>query len=369
MLEKRWLPRIGSPPVVLGLAVAGMVIAGAVGSSRSPQEIRSRAALVREVATRAELRKVAPDVAERAWLAERGDGRWLFGQAGAATIHSLPRGEIGVAIGDRYVASTTVRAGTSHVVLREWRTGSVVAEIDAPMRVSAGAFRGDTLLVTGYTDAAATNDGGFGLIETSPTGYRQVVTGGAFPTGLGKRPVHGAVLVSPNGAYAATNACGSNACVTQVIDIDRGTVIRTLSGEGFLRALTDEAVVLTDGDFAWISAVSIRTGRELWRQTDSILMTPLAAADGSVTGLIGSEPKGWAVARIDLSGRIHDLTSRTRGGAWPQVWTQLSTARTAVIGHGDFGSALADGARPTADLFDVGRGVAVGRNVLVLPAE
>jgi hypothetical protein len=364
MLEKRWLLRVGRPAMV-----AGLVIASAVGLSGHPEGTRSHSALVREVSSRDELRRVAPDIADRAWLAERGNGRWVFGQAGTAIVRALPATEDGIAIGDRYVASVTARdGGMSHVVLREWRTGSVAAEIDAPLWVSAGAFRGNSLVVTGYGDAAATTDGGLGLIDPS-TGFRLLMAAGSFPADLAGRPVHGDVLVSPNGVFAATNACGTTGCITQVIDVDRGAIVRTLRGESFLRALTDEAIVLTDDDYRRISAVGIRTGQEIWRETDSILMTPLAGADGAVTALVGSEVKGWAAARIDRTGRIRDLTARTHGGTWRLVWTQLSTPRTVVVGAGDFGAALADRTRGTADLFDVAAASAIGRNVLVLPAE
>jgi hypothetical protein len=40
-----------------------------------------------------------------------------------------------------------------------------------------------------------------------------------------------------------------------------------------------------------------------------------------------------------------------------------------VVGSGDFGSALADRTRGTADLFDVAHANAIGRDVLILPAQ
>ena len=364
MLEKRWLLRLGPPAMVAALLVVG---AAALGGS--PEGGFVRPSLVREVAARGELRRIAPDVAERAWLAERGDGRWVYGQAGSATTRTLPGAETGIAIGDRYVASATARpGGKSRVTLREWRTGNVAAQIDAPIWVSAAAFRGDELVITGYMDSRAAGDGGLALIEPAG-GYQQLVEPGSFAPDLGTGVARGEVHVSPNGRLAATNACGQTGCLTQVVDLDRSAVASELRGDGFLRALTDDLVVFTDDDYAWISAQRIATGEEAWRVTDSILMTPLAGADGSVTGLIGSKAKGWATARIGRTGRITDLTARTQGGAWPLVWTQLSTPRTAVIGTGDFLAALSDRARATADVFDVPRAAALGRGVLILPAQ
>ena len=83
------------------------------------------------------------------------------------------------------------------------------------------------------------------------------------------------------------------------------------SAEGFLRVLTDDAIVTTDDDATWISARRIRDGVEAWRETNSVLLDPLAAADGSVVGVVGSRSAGWAIGEFDSRGRRHDLTPRS----------------------------------------------------------
>jgi hypothetical protein len=187
---------------------------------------------------------------------------------------------------------------------------------------------------------------------------------------LGSPTTRGAVFVSPNGRFAGSYLCRNGSCETQVVDLASRDVFRPTSGRpGFLRTLTDTDVVLTDGDHEWIAALDARSGHERWRVTDSILMTPLAGRDGSVLGLTGSIVRGWAVARIDRAGRSTDVTPRGKHRTLPQVWTQLSTPRTAVVGADDFLTALSNADGATADLVDVERARVVGRGVVILPGS
>jgi hypothetical protein len=46
-----------------------------------------------------------------------------------------------------------------------------------------------------------------------------------------------------------------------VVDLATGAITRPIAGgEGFLRAVTDELIVTTDGDGRWISGRSIADG-------------------------------------------------------------------------------------------------------------
>jgi hypothetical protein len=358
MVEKRWLLRLG-PPVVLVAAIA------AAASGQTPTPARAAPPATVPDAQPAPELGVAK-FAQRPWLAERGDGAWAYGPAGLRGSRALPRDETGLAIGARLVASTEpFSSGPSPVRLRDWRTGKLVATVEPGLWVSAAVFRGDDLVVTGYGDARARTDGGIALIR--PNGpVEMLVRGGPFPPeiGVGAR---GTVFVSPNGRLAASYSCANERCETQVVDLDSRRVFRPTTGtRGFLRALTDTDVVLTDGDYAWILALDARTGRERWRIRDSMLMTPLAGADGSIVGLTGSASRGWAVAKIDSSGNETDVTPRSRDGSFPQVWTQLSTSATAVLGTGDFAVALSSPAGAVGDVFDVVQGRIVARRVSVL---
>jgi hypothetical protein len=115
------------------------------------------------------------------------------------------------------------------------------------------------------------------------------------------------------------------------------------SAEGFLRVATDDAIVTTDGDSAWISARRIGDGSESWRIRDSILLDPLAAADGSIVGVVGTRAPGWAVASIDAGGGRRDLTGRA-GPDQPmrRIWREVSTSTRAVVGHEPFAAAVPD---------------------------
>jgi hypothetical protein len=155
--------------------------------------------------------------------------------------------------------------------------------------------------------------------------------------------------VSPSGRLVASNACGIERCDLQVVEVETRVVHRPVrEAAGFLRALTDDAVVTTDDASGWIAARGIADGRERWRVTDRALFDPVARADGSVVGVVGSPSAGWAVSSIDRSGRFRDLTTRGRAdGGLPRLWRALSTDDRLVIGTATFEEAVITG-RPTA---------------------
>jgi hypothetical protein len=363
MLEKRWLLGLGPPVIVLG-AVAVIAAPGSIANAAVHLLVPAADA---PVAAAARPDPIPADVAARAWVAERGDGVWAYGRAGASSRRALPAGETAIAIGRRYLASTVaLPSGTSRLILRDWSSGKIAARADAPMWISTGAFRADDLVVTGYGDVRAATDGGLAIYFARPAKWRVLLPAGRFPAGMAAAS-RGDVHVSPGGRLAASYFCQADACDTQVVDLESGARVYHHRHAAFLRALTDDALVLTDGEFEWISAVNVRSGHEVWRVHDSILMNPLAGADGSVTGLVGSNRPGWAVARIGPDGRSMDLTPRTWNGTWPQVWTQLSTPKTAVIGRGDLAQALSGQVSAAADIVDTAQARVLGRDVLLLP--
>ena len=278
-------------------------------------------------------------IPDRPWLVQSGDGRWAFGHGTRRAPHWLPDGETGLAIGGRWVASVIPGAdGHSTVRVRERGNDRVVADVAAPIWVSAGAFAQAGLVVTGYGDGSMTTDGGLLLISPIDGSTSVVVPSGPFSPELGSPAARGGVLVSPSGTRVASNACGLKRCDTQVADLATGAVSRPIEGGlGFLRALTDETIVTTDDDFQWISARRIGDGSEVWRQRDSVLLDPVAGLDGSVVGVVGSARTGWGVASIDAAGHVRDLTARSRGRQpWPRIWTELSTGSLVVVGRDGF---------------------------------
>ena len=264
------------------------------------------------------------------------------------------------------MASTRAGAGGRSLVrLRGEPTGAVIADVEMPIWVSAGAWTSAGLVVTGYRDASMTSDGGLMLVDRDQHSVRSLVDPSEFPKALGAPVARGEVVVSPSGRWAASNACGIRLCETQVVDVSTGQVFRPLrSAEGFLRVVTDEAIVTTDDDATWISARRIRDGGEAWRETNSLLLDPLATADGSVIGVVGSRSAGWAIGEFDARGRRHDLTPRSGPDQpWPRIWREVSTPTRAVIADRGFDGSLRDLTAPAISILDL-----PDASVLELPA-
>jgi hypothetical protein len=272
-----------------------------------------------------------PDVP---WLVQRPDGAWVYGRGARSTPRTLPSDETGLAISEQWVASVVpVASGGSTVRFRDRDSGRAVADVRAPIWVSAGAWSSAGLVVTGYVDRSMSEDGGIVLISPAASTVTVLVPGGPFDAKLGRPVARGDVVVSPSGRLVAANACGIRICDTQVVDVVTGSISRPIrAGEGFLRVLTDEAIVTTDGDARWISSRRIADGAELWRHRDSVLLDPVATADGSVVAVTGSQRTGWGVASFDARGAVRTLGPRSSGGqAWPRIWTALSGTSTIVV--------------------------------------
>ena len=369
----RWgSARIGAPSRSLAiLAVVAAIGLGTGGAAaRGPAAVPSTgggrpstAASIVPGATVAAL----PDVP---WLAQRGDGTWVFGRGDHGVVRRLPAGETGLAVDDRFVATVVPAAdGRSVLRFRDRDSGRPLRDVAAPIRVSAGAWTAAGLVVTGYRDATMATDGGLVLIAPDTGDATVLVDAAPFSESLGRPVARGDVLVSPNGATVASNACGVRLCDLQVVELATGRVSRPIGGaEGFLRAITDEAVVTTDDGYRWISARRIADGVELWRQRDTALIDPVALDDGSIAGLVGSSRTGWAIAAVDRAGGMRDLTARRHEDQAPaRIWRVISDRGVLVVGHSAFEEAL-DSGRPFAvTLLMPGRG-ASAKATFQLPA-
>jgi hypothetical protein len=345
----------------VALSLTGAVVLGGGGvvaarGSDAPRStassgVRSSGTTVAPVVPRSGL----PDVP---WLAERGDGRWIYGRGERGVVRRLPVEEAGLAIADRFVATTLVgRDRHSIVRFRDRTSGRTMLEVVAPIWVSAGAWTSSGLVVTGYGDSSATTDGGLLLISSDDGSIRELVAGGPFSAALGSPVARGGVEVSASGATVASNACGVERCDLQVVDVATGAVTRPVAGgQGFLRTVTDDVVVTTDGDGRWISGRSIADGHEAWRQPDRVLVDPMALADGSVVGLVGSKRAGWAISALGRDGEIRDVTARTGGtAAPPRIWRTMSSPGALVIGSLAFEEALERGAAASVTVLTPGR--------------
>jgi len=353
-LESGWIGRIAVAGALLAIVGGGLAVGGpgplAKPAAQGPEGGSLATASVRTDA------RPAGGVPDVPWLAERGDGAWLHGRGATTAPDVLPSGETGLAADERLLATTQPAPdGGSTLRLRDPATAGLVASVVVPIWVSAGAWTGAGLVVTGYGDGSMASDGGLLLVTVPDLAVRTLVEPGAFPAGLGTPVARGEVVVSPSGRIVASNACGVRLCDTQVVDLVSGEVRRPLrSQEGFLRVVTDELVVTTDDDSGWISARRFGDGGEAWRQRDSMLLDPLAGADGSIVGVVGSRASGWAVAAFDPRGRRRDLTSRTgTDQPWPRIWRQLSTSTTAVVGREGFEDAIRTRMLGTATVVSV----------------
>ena len=291
-----------------------------------------------------------PDVP---WLADRGDGVWLYGRR--TNARALPAGEFGLAVDDRFVATSTPTGdGRSTIHLRSAATGARVRDIAAPIWVSAATWTSRGLVATGYRDASMVEDGGLVLISAAGA-VEVLVPAGPFSSTLGRPVARGDVVVSASRHVVASNACGVKLCDSQVVDLATGAIFRpSRSSEGFLRAVTDDLVVTTDDDARWISAHRFGDGHEVWRLTDTVLLDPMAAAGGSVVGVVGSRATGWGLDRIDASGSARHVTSRVSGDApWPRLWPKVSTPSVLVVGRAGFDEAIGSAAGVDVDVIEI----------------
>jgi hypothetical protein len=291
----------------------------------------------------AALAAAAPDVAGRGWLVHRGDDRWAWGRVGVRERRVLPDGESGLAAGDRWLASAVSTPAGTTVRVRDLATGAVVLERRIGFRPGAAAFAGDQLLVTGYLAGEPAGDGGIVAIGVPGGALRTIVAPGPFPARLGDHPSKGDVHVSGTGRLAAANTCGSLGCDDVVVDVATLTARTPRAGApGFLRAVTDEALVLTDADGAWIKGVDARTGREAFTVAGASLMEPASMADGRVVADVGRHDRGWQVAALDGHGRLSAITDAASApGPW--VWPSVSSPTVAALGDVPFDTALGAG--------------------------
>ena len=353
--------RTNGPGAVLPVAAViaiGLVIGGAGATSRplhggQPDAATGAGAVALGSARPFTRRAGLPDTP---WLTQRGDGAWVYGRGDRGPLRRLPPGEAGLAIDAASVASVLAGSdGRSIVRFRERVKGRAIRDVAMPIWVSAGAWTSAGLVVTGYGDASMTSDGGLVLVSAETGATTTLVDAGAFAPVLGQPVARGDVLVSPSRGVVASNVCGVERCDLQVVDLASGVVSRPLQGaEGFLRAVTEDAVITTDDEGAWIVARSIVDGAERWRLRDTPLIDPLAVEGGAVVGLVGSNRAGWGIAMIGPDGRTRDLTARTRGDqAVPRIWGVLSSRSSVVIGRTPVEDVLAGGRALSASVLNL----------------
>jgi hypothetical protein len=280
-------------------------------------------------------------------------------------VRRLPADETGLAIDEGLVATTLAGPGGHSIVrFRDRRTGRTTLDVAAAIWVSAGAWTARGFVVTGYGDTSMATDGGLLLIEPSTGATTVLVAGGPFSTALGRPAARGDVEVSPSGTIVASNACDLERCDLQVVDLTTGRVDRPIAGgEGFLRVVTEDAVVTTDDDYRWVSARRIADGSVIWRLRDTALIDPIATTDGAIASLIGSRRAGWAIAAIDPAGRTRDLTDRSHGdAALPRIWRAVSDRAVLVVGRTS-PDELADGGAADVTLIASGHGRATAATI------
>ena len=218
-------------------------------------------------------------------------------------------------------------------------TGRVEFERALPMWVSAAAAAGNRLLLTGYGDQSLESDGG--LIVVSPASGEMValLQPRKFPDALGAEVRRGGIRVSGTAKTVGIYACGTLGCEVTVVDLASGmSSVPLFAGEGFLRAVTDDQVVITDASGAWTTAITSRTGAVAWTIAGASLMYPVSMGDGSIIADLGLGKSGWTIRAISPSGGVRDLAPVA--DAFPKVWQQVSTPSIVVFGAVTFEEAL-----------------------------
>ena len=326
------------------------------------------AAVAPPTAALSQLAAVAPDVNGRAWLLRAGEGPWFWGEAGSPARHQLADGETGLAVDGGWIASSMhPSSAVTSVVVRTRATGKTVASAQVPFWVASATSAPGRLLLTGYGDASQATSAGVVSMDPATGTLATLVPGGPFPAALGAEPLQGGVFVSGSGRTAATYACGPSGCTTTVIDLGTGATWQPTKAEpGFLRAVTDSMVVLTDEDGAWVKALDARTGKVLWTIADASLMFPVSMADGAIAADLFLPGRGWTVRSITAQGATVDLAPVAE--RHPEVWQQASSPTTVVYGPVSFGEALDQpgGAVGTLIRDD---GTVVAASITIAPAQ
>jgi hypothetical protein len=338
----------GRPAVRLVALIAGAAVILAFAAARTGGPNSTSVAGAESAQA---LAAAVADVEGRPWLSLRGDDRWVWGKTGERERHELPSGELGLAVGDAWVVSALPTAGKSRLIVRDM-AGATILESDLPFWVAAAAVTGDTLLLSGYADNSAASDAGVVAVSLPDGVIHELTAGGPFAAALGDTPSKGDFRLSGSGATAAINTCGSLACDTVVIDVPALTATTPMkAGKGYLRAVTDEVFLVTDGDgdTAQIRGLDNATGRRAFAVTGLSLMQPVAMADGQIIANIGDPAKGWYVAALDKGGRLTPLTTPAVEH-WPWVWSEVSSPTIAVLGDQTFEEALSLGQDVSAEL-------------------
>ena len=355
----------GDSATTIVALVAGLALLGVVVGARGAPTGGSAASVVRATEVPgAALSALAPDVVGRPWMAQVGDGPWIWGEAGTAGRHVLDK-ENGLAIGRDWLAVSSADPSGSHVLILD-HAGAVISEHEFAFDPAIAAAAGTTLLFTGYGSSGERGD--LVAIDTATGAVRTLVRATAFAASLGPDAMLGSIRVSASGQTAAIYVCHARLCETLAVDVASGKVTTVTSGtEGFLRAVTDELAIFTDADGAWIRAIEIATGAGRWTVKGySLDGTPVATADGSIVATIGNGDD-WAVRSVSPKGQITDLT--LPGSALWDVWDQVSTPTTIVLAETYFGGGLADPDGGRATLIRQSDRAVLGTSVLVIPAN
>jgi hypothetical protein len=314
------------------------------------------------------LAATAPDVVGHPWLERRGDGGWEWGEAGVAGRHQVPIGEHGVAVGGAWLVTDLPSGTTTRVIVRDRHSGGTVLETDVPFWVSTGSIAGNSLLLAGYGDRTMSSDGGLVAIELRSGSMRVLVPSGRFADRVGILALHGDITVSASGNTAAIS-CGNAGCDTTVVDLTTGAVFTPQQGQpGYLRAVTDDMVVVTGDDGAFIRGIDIRSGNVRFTIADTSLMEPVPMIDGSIVANFGLGPSGWVVGVLDSNGKRTDL-STPAAERWPWVWSPVSTGTTAILGDVTFEEALGTQTDVSAKLIRVPGLADVGKAIVVVGTE
>jgi hypothetical protein len=259
---------------------------------------------------------VPQELAAGDWLAEVADPSpsadggsvWEAGSMGTTARLILPPGEVGLAVGGGFLATTESSSTGSLIRVREITTGVVQRSIQSDQRVAHAALVGQLLFWSGWVDAGHASDAGVRLLDLADTASlpQTIVDGGMdlrpFGPEAGRGPFHasstGNTIVSSVGAGGTTRV--------DVIDVAARTRVGTLANEIVLAITDDAAFVLRPSG---IARVDFRSGATAWEKSTGRVFAVLASSDQALVAFDRGD--AYVISAIADDGTMRDLKTQS----------------------------------------------------------
>ena len=230
----------------------------------------------------------------------------------------------------------------STVRLRDFAAGRLRLSVDRPGTISSAVLAGNTLYVAGDTGTGGAADAGVQAISLADGSVRDLVPGGPAPADAAGPVSRGQLRLSPSGRTLGAPLCAGDQCWIDIVDLATGarsTPVRNAGG--FLVALADDLLYLTDGLATSLRAVDARSGQPRWSLDNAQIGGVAPSGDGArvviayLPDLNRGGPFTFTLASADAgTGALTVLLRRPADADAPTFHPGLSGDRFAVIGNG-----------------------------------